>query len=333
LADLAVSFPALLFALAVPRPGLVPARAVAEVIAGAPLARAASAAHVPMWLRRLPPEAFVAPLTPLPDGELFRRRIVNHVPRSTKLAPVWLQAMANAADWAGEPLAIWIARELVRDTKAVQLDRLRLVSLWAWFSGQSGTLGHDLIEQPWVPGMRFVKAAQAADSWRMRIALQVNLGAEPIADMWLEPAIIDGYAFTPLRSTAEIVEEATLMKNCLRSYGYNLAHNRSRLWRVSKDGNRIATLCVATRLGDPLPTIAELRAPRNAEAPAQVWWAARRWLHMHDLSQVDMKRRKWGTAPLDRGTWVSLWRPYWLAKRRIPAWLPIKPSRAALNVL
>jgi hypothetical protein len=30
---------------------------------------------------------------------------------------------------------------------------------------------------------------------------------------------------------------------------------------------------------------------------------------------------------------MSLWRPYWLAKRRIPHWLPIAPSREALEML
>jgi hypothetical protein len=54
---------------------------------------------------------------------------------------------------------------------------------------------------------------------------------------------------------------------------------------------------------------------------------------MHDLSQIDIVRRGWDTAPLDRMTWLSLWRPYWLAKRRIPEWLPIAPSRRALGAL
>jgi hypothetical protein len=52
---------------------------------------------------------------------------------------------------------------------------------------------------------------------------------------------------------------------------------------------------------------------------------------MHNLPQIDMERRKWGTAPLDRATWLSLGRPYWLTKRHIPEWLPISPSRGALN--
>jgi hypothetical protein len=51
------------------------------------------------------------------------------------------------------------------------------------------------------------------------------------------------------------------------------------------------------------------------------------------LSQIDMAPRDWGTAPLDRTIWLSLWRPYWLAKRRIPPWLPMAPSRGALKAL
>ena len=65
----------------------------------------------------------------------------------------------------------------------------------------------------------------------------------------------------------------------------------------------------------------------------QVWWAARQWLNMHDLPQVSPKQHKWGSAPLDRSTWTSLWRPYWLAKRRFSEWLPLAPSRKALAKL
>ena len=102
---------------------------------------------------------------------------------------------------------------------------------------------------------------------------------------------------------------------------------------MRRDGQRVATLSVAIRYRDPLPSIVQLKAAGNTEAPLEVWWAARQWLHMHDLSQVDTKRRDWGTVPLDRATRISLWRPYWLAKRRFPEWLPFGPSRAALEAL
>jgi hypothetical protein len=177
------------------------------------------------------------------------------------------------------------------------------------------------------------QALEAADDWRMVIALHLNLGPEPIADMWLEPGRVAGYDFLPLRSADAITEEAVAMKNCLRSYGNNLAHNRSRLWSVRREGARVATLKVACGFRDPLPMIVELNGAGNADVPPELWSVARRWLNMHDLSRIDMGRRKWGTAPLDRSIWRSLWRPYWLARRQIPEWLPIAPSRAALGAL
>jgi hypothetical protein len=333
LADLAASFPALLFALAVPRARLDPTRAIACVVDGAPLAQAAAPAELPLWLRKLPPEAFVRPVPRLPDGELFRRQIANHLPRSPKLTPIWLQLVAEAAELAHEPMAAWIAREHVRSPRRVQTARLRLICLWAWFSSQPVTSGHDLIERLWTPDLHIDAALSAAEDWRTLVALHVDLGRLPIADMWLRPGRMAGYEFVPLDSIVAITAEAKAMGNCLNSYGWNIVHNRSRVWSVRKEGARVATLRIARRQRDPLPNIVELKGPRNVEVSNELWWSARQWLHKHDLSQVDMRERRWGSMPLDRGIWMSLWRPYWLAKRRIPDWLPMAPSRKALEAL
>ena len=333
IADLAASFPALLFALAVPRRGLDPACALARVIDGATLTEVAAAAELPMWARKLPPEAFVRPIVRLPDGELFRRQIGNHLPRSPKLASTWLQAVTDVAELAHEPAAVWIARELVREPGRVKLRRLRLISLWAWFSGQPATFGHGLIEKCWTPDMRIGAALEAADDWRMLVALHVNLGHRGVTDTWLEATRMGGYDFLPVTSIADITDEAKAMRNCLRTYGYSLAHNRTRLWSVRHKGQRVATVRVACRSRDPLPNIVELKGVGNTEVSRELWWAARQWLHLHDLSRVDMGQYKWGAAPLDRTMWQSLWRPYWLARCRIPEWLPISPSRDALEAL
>jgi hypothetical protein len=331
--DLAASFPALLFALAVPRTGFDPVPALARVIAGLALADVAAAAGVPMWLRKLPPEAFARPIAELPDGELFRRQIANHLPPSRKLAPTWLRVVTDVAEFAHEPASVWIARELVREPRRVKPDRLRLIGLWAWFSGQPATFGHALIDKPWTPDIRMGPAIAAADAWLELVELHLSLGPRPIAEMWLKPGRVDGYDFLPLDSTAAVAEEAAAMRNCLRTYGGNLAHDYARLWSVRRDGERVATLKVAFWRGDPLLNIAELKGPGNIIAPRELWWAARRWLHSHDLPQIEAERRKWDTVKLDRATWISLWRPYWLAKRHIPDWLPIAPSRDALQVL
>jgi hypothetical protein len=334
IADLAASFPALLFALAVPRPWLDPARALARVIDGRSLAEVAAAAEVPLWLRKLPPEALTRAIPRLPDGELFRRQIANHLPRSPKLAPTWLQVVADVAEVAHEDAAVWIAREFTRDKPLrVNHARLRLIGLWAWFSCEPATFGHELIEKPWTPSMRIGPALAAAEQWRTLVSLHVHLGRQPIADMWLQEARVAGYDFLPLASISAITEEAKAMRNCLNTYGPNLAHIRSRLWSVRRDGQRVATLRVARRDRDPLLNIIELESAGNAAVPREVWWAARQWLHTHDLSQINTGQLKWGTAALDRANWVSLWRPYWLAKRRIPEWLPIAPSRDAFDRL
>jgi hypothetical protein len=330
IADLALSFPTLLFALAAPRRGLDPAWAIARTIAGARLTDVAAVAGVPMWLRRLPPEALSDPIGRLPDSASFRRQIANHLP-ARKVAPIWLRAVADAADLADEAFAVWIARELVRDKRSVNCKRLRLVALWAWYSNHPDTFGHRMIEKRWTPDLQFPSALDAAFEWRTTITVHVNLGREPLADMWLRPARLCGYEFKPLASGPEIVEEAMAMGNCLRGYGCNVAHDQFRLWSVRQDGRRVATLSVGFR--GPLPNVTELEGPRNSEAPFEVWWAARQWLNTYDLSRTRPKIPAWYSLPLDRAAWLSLWRPYWLAKRRLPGWLPLAPSRAALGAL
>jgi hypothetical protein len=314
-ADLALSFPTLLFALAAPRRGLDPVRAIARAIEGASLAEVAAAADVPLWLRKFAPEVLTCPLAKLPDDRFFRRQIANHLP-SRKAAPTWL-------------------REIVRDRRGVKLDRLRRVGLWAWFSRQPDTFGHSLIEKRWTPGMQFRSALNAANDWRTTVELHAILGGEPIADVWLRPAFVDGYHFWPLESASEITEEAEAMSNCVRTYGDEVAHRRYRLWSMRRDGQRIATLGLAFRSCDPFPSVVQLKGVGNSNPPFEVWMAARRWLNGHDLSRFEAKQRPvtWDSVPLDRATWTSLWRPYWLAKRRFPIWLPLAPSRRALQSL
>ena len=54
------------------------------------------------------------------------------------------------------------------------------------------------------------------------------------------------------------------MKNCLKTYGSNLAHNRSRLWSVRMNGRRVATLQIGHQFSDPLITIRDMRASETA---------------------------------------------------------------------
>jgi len=332
LADLAVTFPGLLFSLAVAPRGRDPRQAIDLVVQGAPLKAVAARAGIPSWVRKLPPEAFTGALAALPDGELFRRRIVNHVPRSPKLAPIWLKAVDDAARWGDEGFAVWIARELTRGRRAVKLERLRLLALYAWHSDRPDTSAHGLMRTAWHPGMRFATALEHARDWRTTVALRADLGEGPI-DPWLEPRSCHGFDFVPLRSADDITEESRAMRNCARRYGYWLAHNRERLWSICRNGERVATLSIGFWGREPVLDIRQLKGRDNAEAPKEVWLAARQWINQQDLMGFEPRFVAWDTAPLDRSAWIDLWRPYWLAKRRIPDWLPLEPSRRALENL
>jgi hypothetical protein len=333
LADLAVSFPALLVALAAPSAGFNREHVIALVIDGAPLAEVAKAADVALWLRRFTPPMLPGTIPKLPDSHDFRRRITNHLPQTPKLAPVWLNAVANAAAWCDETFAIWVARNVRQDPEHNAIYRLQLISLWAWFSARPDTVAHRFVATPWTPYMQFDAALDAANTWRAGAELYADLGDKAIADAWLQPAIVDGYEFVPLRTVAELTEEGRVMRNCVQTYGYKLTHNCSRLWSIRKDGHRIATLELARFGGDPLLAVSALRSPANGDAPVAVAWAVRRWLYMQDLAHGNANATEWDDASFNRAAWIALWKPYWLAKRRFPQWLPLAPSRLAIDAL
>jgi hypothetical protein len=152
-------------------------------------------------------------------------------------------------------------------------------------------------------------------------------------DVWLAPGTTDGYEFIPLRSAQDVIEEARAMKNCVRGYGSDIAHDASRLWSIRKDGARVATLETSWWGGHLLLEIHELQAAENNDAPIEVWQAAMRWMREQKPVFFFNKTIQWSSAPLDRETWLAFWKPYWLAKRAIPEWLPLTPSRDALRAL
>ena len=332
LADLARSFPALLFALAVPRPGFDPSHVIDGVIAGASLRGLAQRAGLPVWSRKLMPEAFEQPECELPADELVGRQIVNHLPRSPKLAARWLHAVNHVTMWGTPAAAVWIAREIANDPKGVFDARLNLVALYVWFSAAPETSAGELVEKAWTSSMRFSTALRNARDWFEAIALRAHLAGQPIRDAWLASAVVDGFEFIPLCSESDIGDEAEAMQNCVRSLSWGVRQNRLRLWSVRRGGERVATLQLGRRYGDPLLQVVQLKGPKNATASAPVWWAARKWLHGHDLSVIAPVTFK-EALPLDRRGWIELWRPYWIAKQRLPVWLPLAPSAKAISDL
>ncbi len=337
LADLAVSFPALLFALTVPRFGIVPSRAIERTIAGAPLSEIASHAGVPMWLRRLPPEALEGPLPSMPDGALFRRQIVNHIPRSPKWCPMWLRAVSIAAEAGDEAFAVWLAREfsrLPRLPDELNVTGLRRMAVWAWFGSRRDTHAGSLVAIPWTIDMGWEAANRHARKWRDLVGLHVFLGDKPLDDMWFQPAVIDGFSFEPLTTAAEIAVEARRMDHCLVNYGNSIASGWARVWRIHRDGAPVATIevgCPRGARGDGFIGVRQIKGLRNAAVGEDVKDVAARWQMAQDLTRAGRTPSEHLDVLGKRRIWVAMWRPYWLEKRRMPAWLPLVRNLDSLD--
>jgi hypothetical protein len=338
IADLAGSFPALLFALAVPRKAADAEAALRLVVNGAPLATIAAHARVPLWLRAFPPQAFATALPELPDSPDFRRRIANHAPKTWRVAPRWLDGIALGWHVGDEEIALWFAREGLPQPKRRRFvrkppqDYRRLVALWAWFSKHERHRAFTSIRTPWVSEMQWKTALAKAHAWSDALELSLFLGDGSLCDAWRDEKTVYGYEFVPLRSALDVDFEAAEMRHCVRSYGACIASNSIRLWSIRKDGQRVATMSLASSSG-PLPSIREISSHANKPPPDEVWLAARRWLYAQDDKQVDAAHYQHKKADFDARVWRALWRPYWVAKRRIPDWLPLHPSQRAFRDL
>ena len=310
-ADLIETFPGLLYALAVrhgpPSPRL---SALHAVETGAPLKAVARTLGLPMWLRKLPPEAFGEIMPHVPQSAAFTRQIAHRLPRSRAEANTWFKAVQFAHGASGEEFAIWLAGQPVFDSDFDPTRALAVLSAYAWFSSQPETDAFKLIVVPFRGEIAFDTALCAAKSWfnRLRLVLQLPLG--PARDPWLKPGAALGYTFEPLLDADVLLKEAAAMHNCADQYAERIVRDRCRLYSVKKNGLRIATLEIGqhTREGGVL-AINQLKARHNMAAGNEVWQAAYSWMS----TQSALRRLPPLAAPdatWDQSAWWSLLAPY-----------------------
>jgi hypothetical protein len=326
LADLALSFPALLFALAVPRRRFDPNPVIERIIQGASLRELAALARIPLWTRKLPPEAFLQPLPlTLPDSDLFRRQVGNHLPRWPSYAHKWLSCVSQVSTWGTDHLALWFAAKIGRPTGDQACAEWRLLCLWAWHCEHPEAPAARFLRARWTPAMSVIEAIRAAMDWSRSVGVAVHLADEPIADMWAETAGVDGYEFVPVRTASELIEHAYSMNNCARDTADEIGINRSRVWVIRKAGHYISMLELFMIYRRPAPQLRQIHGSSNSKVSKDQWLAALRWHREYGDHRARPHREHNSNA---QPNWMAMWRPYWLAKGRIPAWLPLSQQRA-----
>ena len=320
LADLARSFPALLFALATDY-GAPSARqhTVRLVVEGAPLAEAARALGLPLWLRRLPPAAFREPLVDIPASETFATRARSLMPTGDLESRVWLWGLLYGARFCDETFALWAAGWLGRSAHIFSLpygeDTFRYLTAWGWASRHSRGALHRLLPRTWSSGAGLRRALDDLGAWRLRIDLALCL-AERAGAGWARPGSCDGYDFVALESAEDFLAEARVMSNCLDIYAAKLRLNRSSIYSMRRHQEHVAVVEIGPHPDDPrVPALLQLRGPRNRRLDPDVWQACYLWLATH---QSPCERPRLTPTPSrGRATANALWHDYldWQAAR------------------
>lgn len=309
--DLADSYPALLFALATGY-GTVRRRqgAFEAVVAGEPLKLAAALLELPLWLRRIPAQAFAQPLPILPCDEEFSVAAANRVPSYPRDAAIWFDRLLVSYRLVGREFSLWCLREPRMLPPHTTDEDMQWLLAWAWASLTPDFAGHRLLRGAWTPAIGWKRARDEVAIWRKRIDLVGALAGET-RDPWLRDAQISGFDIVALRTVDDFVWESVAMENCLDQYAAHLAYGRVRVFSVRRDGRSIADVEVALKPDDSgAPCISQVRGPRNRRAAPTVWQAVHAWLAAQSFRPLEVSST---SAQATRDAFRLFWAPYVLA--------------------
>jgi hypothetical protein len=235
LADLALSFPALLFVIAVPHPGMDANELRQQVIAGKPLKFFFKTAGLPLWLRKLQPQAFEDLLVHVPCGELVWRQITNFIPSKSKHQARWLRQVSYCLRWGHEAFALWVARIGKISIGKREPYRLNMLSLWAWYSHHPQTEFGRLVQKRWRIDMDWNQVTMACNSWIESVNLHLQVHIETRSPKLIAFAV-DGFDFVHLATGEMLADEAVAMRNCIKTYGHDIAARDNELWSMRRNG-------------------------------------------------------------------------------------------------
>ncbi|MEM1419641.1 MAG: PcfJ domain-containing protein [Pseudomonadota bacterium] len=311
LGELIFSFPAAAFAMVSDRGSpLARGEAVRLVKEGAPLQAVADALVLPLWLRRLPPEAFVGPLGHAPAGDRFSRQVVNLVPEAPELTAMWLQWVLAADQACDEDFALWIAKQRIWRDQPVTPGAMIPLAVYAWMSQNPQGPAAKQLQQRWTSGLGFGKAVTRARDWVTRVINAYCVEGRGYHGGWRQTTSVGGYKFQPRVTADELRREGEVMRNCVGTYADAVARGDCLIYAIRKGGTSVATLEIQADRSQPGKAfIAQLEGPGNGSAPTKVERAARTWLQrLGDCPLSTAGALADGPVSLDR--WRRAWGPY-----------------------
>lgn len=332
-ADVVETFPAAAIAIA-SRPADDPGRiaAIRVIEDGGRLPMLARSLHMPLWLRRLPPEAFAAPLprdlSPHWFDETFAARILNELPPETERTARWFQALVQAEEAGGPGFSAWVASLRVFTTRRPPPVPIPLLAMYAWYSGQTGLPGGQLVHSPWNEKMGLGRAAALTREWAMRALQDFCLEPEMFKDIWCRGRVVGAFEIVPLITASSLHDEALVLRNCLRRYVPNVAYGHSHIYSVRCNGVRLAAMEVRRSDTTGLPRIVQICGVLNSKPPQEAIDAASGWL-MLQLRDSEPQPKLCPPRHSDALFLRDIWGPYERARcMDIGARFKIAPPQA-----
>lgn len=326
LADLALSFPAAIVALATGERGLAQTEVARSlVIAGAPLRAVAQALALPMWLRRLPPQSFIDNVGELPSSAHFAFRIANHMPQRPNLAASWLAWVREAYRACDEEFALWVAREFKRLKRHGDPGGFRVLGMYAWYSRRADLEASRWLAQPWHTGMSFDEACEQAYSWLYRLPFAYcPMPEQPTCDV---NAFIDDYRFERLATPHDFIETSEELDNCLMDYAGRI-YDTDQIWRVrTGDRTEAAFRLALSKREQGTPALLEASGHANGDLSPAIHRAIYKFLL--EWPATANGALPTGSLPKQNlAAYQLLFKPYWLAKggRDIVPFVDQRPS-------
>jgi hypothetical protein len=279
------------------------ARALVE--AGARLRDVATAANLPMELRRIKPGAVHLALQSAARVLRDRPDLVAHMPKSLPKMRRWLRTVNDAYEAGGEGYAAWVARH------AADLDRQEIENLFDWVRAckrqadlrpdreivnwieqghmpahmaermrqylPTGAFDQE-IERPFVPTMSLATVRDLSAEWHEALQKKEDAKAVPFPEPWFPAApLVNGYEIVPITNSADLYREGKAMHHCVGSYGHMVMAGNTYIYGTREGDKRIATVEIV-RADDNKPKLGQIRGPCNAPAPKEVVMATKRWL-------------------------------------------------------
>ena len=318
LGDLLWSFPGAAFALvsghATPE---VRGRGVALVKNGSGLEELAATLGLPLWLRRVQPEAYTEPLGDLPDGPDFNREIVNFIPDTDEGVAMWLKWLSFANASCNSQFALWIARQRIYGPVGDVVGTPVLpLAAYAWFSNQECGPARGLIRRPWRRNIGLAKAIDETIQWVDRIAMEFTVKPRRRGPGRYSGRGITGYQVQPLITRQALIEEGRVMNHCVASYASMVANGECLIFSIRHGNLRVATVEVRPRSRKrPNFAVVQLQGPGNSPVSQELRKAVNEWV---DRSRGDFAKdmHLGSEPPISAKQWQRIWQPFANAKAR-----------------